>query len=137
MLSWEATITNFIVFGLNRPRLEPTIYCTRSEHANHYHLCRSEKGEQFKICFYKCIIYRGGSRGGSPPLKLEKKLIFWRKIVIFLHEMPQKFSRLPPLGAIFLSASPLTWNPGSAPVVCNLPPCRREKIPPMHIRKSR
>ena len=29
--------------------------------------------------------------------------------------MPQQFSRLPPLGAIFLSAPPLTWNPGSAP----------------------
>ena len=26
-----------------------------------------------------------------------------------------KFSRLPLLGAIFLSAPPLTWNPGSAP----------------------
>ena len=30
-------------------------------------------------------------------------------------EIPQKFSRLPPLGAIFLSPPPLTWNPGSAP----------------------
>jgi hypothetical protein len=35
----------------------------------------------------------------------------------FSHEIPQKFSRLPLLGAIFLSAppSPLTWNPRSAP----------------------
>ena len=36
MLSGEATTTNYIVFGLTRPGLEPTIYCTRSEHANHY-----------------------------------------------------------------------------------------------------
>jgi hypothetical protein len=36
VLSGEATNTNFIVFALTRPGLEPTIYCTRGEHANHY-----------------------------------------------------------------------------------------------------
>jgi hypothetical protein len=36
MLSGEAANTNFIVFGLTRPGLEPTIYCTRGEHAKHY-----------------------------------------------------------------------------------------------------
>ena len=36
MLSGEATNTNFIVFGLTRPGLEPTIYYTRDEHTNHY-----------------------------------------------------------------------------------------------------
>jgi hypothetical protein len=36
MLSGEATNTNFIVFGLTRPGLKPTIYRTRGEHANHY-----------------------------------------------------------------------------------------------------
>ena len=36
VLSGEATNTNFIVFSLTRPGLEPTIYCTRDEHANHY-----------------------------------------------------------------------------------------------------
>jgi hypothetical protein len=30
------TNTNFIVLGLTRLRLEPTIYRTRGEHANHY-----------------------------------------------------------------------------------------------------
>ena len=34
--SGEATITNFIVLGLTRTELEPTIYRTRGEHANHY-----------------------------------------------------------------------------------------------------
>ena len=28
--------TNFIIFGLTRPVLEPTIYRTRGEHANYY-----------------------------------------------------------------------------------------------------
>ena len=37
MLSGEATTnTNFIVFGLTRSGLEPTIYHTRGEHVNHY-----------------------------------------------------------------------------------------------------
>ena len=37
MLSGKATNTNFLVFGLTRPGLEPTIYRTRGEHiANHY-----------------------------------------------------------------------------------------------------
>jgi hypothetical protein len=34
--SGEATHTNFIVLGLTRWGLEPTIYRTRGEHANHY-----------------------------------------------------------------------------------------------------
>jgi hypothetical protein len=36
MLSGETTNTNFIVFGLTQPGLEPTIYCTQGEHANQY-----------------------------------------------------------------------------------------------------
>ena len=36
VLSGEATNTNFIVFGLTRSGLEPMIYRTRGEHANHY-----------------------------------------------------------------------------------------------------
>jgi hypothetical protein len=34
--SGEATNTNFIVFGMTRSRLEPTIYHTQDEHANQY-----------------------------------------------------------------------------------------------------
>jgi hypothetical protein len=44
-------------------------------------------------------------------------MIFWRQIVIFHTKYRKLFSRLPPLGAIFLSAPPLTWNPGSAPEI--------------------
>jgi hypothetical protein len=36
VLGEEATNTNFIVFGLSRLRLKPTIYFTRGEHANRY-----------------------------------------------------------------------------------------------------
>jgi hypothetical protein len=36
VLNGEATNTNFIVFGLTRPRLEPTIYRSRGEHVNRY-----------------------------------------------------------------------------------------------------
>ena len=36
MPSLEAINTNFIVFGLTRLGLEPTIYHTPGEHANHY-----------------------------------------------------------------------------------------------------
>ena len=43
---------------------------------------------------------------GAPLPKIGKNILLWRKIVIFLHEIPQKISRLPPLGAIFLSTPP-------------------------------
>ena len=36
LLNKEATNTNFIVFGLTRSVLEPTIYRTWGEHANQY-----------------------------------------------------------------------------------------------------
>ena len=35
-LNREATNTNIIVFGFTRSGLQPTIYRTPSEHANHY-----------------------------------------------------------------------------------------------------
>jgi hypothetical protein len=35
MLSGEARHTNFLVFGLIQPGLEPTIYHTRGEHITH------------------------------------------------------------------------------------------------------
>ena len=36
MLSGEATHTTYRVFGLTRSEIDPTIYRTRGEHANHY-----------------------------------------------------------------------------------------------------
>ena len=36
LISEEATNTNLKVFGLTLSELEPTIYHTRGEHANHY-----------------------------------------------------------------------------------------------------
>jgi hypothetical protein len=42
VLSRKATNTNFIVFGLTRPGLEPTIYRIRGEHADHNRYCLIE-----------------------------------------------------------------------------------------------
>ena len=39
---------------------------------------------------------------------------------VFSHEIPQNFSRLPRLGAIFFKCAPPTWNPGSAPDIEDL-----------------
>jgi hypothetical protein len=61
---------------------------------------------------FKITVTRGGSRGRG-ALKLEKIRFVCVKSWFFTR-IPQKISRLPPLGAIFLSAPPLTWNPGSA-----------------------
>ena len=39
---------------------------------------------------------QGGRGGAHVPPKIEKNMIFWRKIVIFQTKYPKKFSRLPP-----------------------------------------
>ena len=36
MLSGDATNTNFIVFGFTQSGIEPKIYHTRGDHANHF-----------------------------------------------------------------------------------------------------
>jgi hypothetical protein len=58
VLSGEATNTNIIVFGLTRPGLEPTIYHTRGEHANHYTTDAVEKNviEDLKVYFFKNVL---------------------------------------------------------------------------------
>ena len=49
----KATNTNFIVFGLTRLLLEPTIYCTEDEHANHYaNNVVKEWGHQRKLLLF-------------------------------------------------------------------------------------
>jgi len=60
VLSGEATNTNFIVFGLTRPALEPAIYRTRDEHTNHY---------QARI--------QAGAHPTRAPLKKKKKKVAW------------------------------------------------------------
>ena len=56
--------------------------------------------------YIQCRIQRGGWGGapGARPLKLEK-IWFLAQNRDFSHETPQQFSRHPPLGAFFLSAS--------------------------------
>jgi hypothetical protein len=60
----------------------------------------------------------GGGGGGHParaPPKIGKNKIFWRKIVIFHTKYPNIFRASLRSAQFFLSAPPLTWNPGSAP----------------------
>ena len=57
--SGEATNTNFTVFGLTQPGLEPMIYRTRGVHANHYPINRLndlEDNLQSYIIFLKFVL---------------------------------------------------------------------------------
>ena len=58
VLSGEATNTNFIVFGLTRPELEPTIYRTRGQHANHYTLMQTIF---IAFCLYRKLVLQNKS----------------------------------------------------------------------------
>ena len=70
----------------------------------------------------KCLVCgRGGSKGGvhparDPPPKIGKNIIVLRKIVIFHTKYPKKFRTSFRSVRFFLSAPPLTWNLGYAPV---------------------
>ena len=57
-------------------------------------------------CFI--VPLQGRIRGGgqAAPLKLDKNVIFLAKNRDFSHEIPQKFSRLPPLGEFFFNCTP-------------------------------
>jgi hypothetical protein len=48
-----------------------------------------------------------------------KKLIFWRKIVIFHTKYPKNFRASLRSALFFKCAPPLTWNPGSTPGIHN------------------
>jgi hypothetical protein len=61
-------------------------------------------------------IQRGAHPARAPP-KIGKNMIFWRKIVIFHTKYPKHFSAYLRSAQFFLNAPPLTWNPGSAPVM--------------------
>jgi hypothetical protein len=76
------------------------------------------EGDDILLNVHSCIsrrtLTRGGSRGGgghpAPPLKLEKIWFYGVKSCFFLHEMPQTFSRPPPLGAIFTRKNWKVWR---------------------------
>jgi hypothetical protein len=58
-----------------------------------------------QLCFEKMNESRGGSRRSTrvapPPLKLEKNMIFWRKIVIFHTKYPKNFRASLPSAEFF------------------------------------
>ena len=112
-------------------------YVRVCHHSIHYFVCYTfimfASSAKVFVCVYAIIAYyryislvrvscRGGSRGGgghpARPPKIGKHMIFWCKIVIFHTKYPNNF---PPPSARrnFFKSTPLTWNPGSAPVcVC-------------------
>jgi hypothetical protein len=64
MFIGEATHTNFIIFGLPRSVLEPTIYHTRGEPANHY-------ATDAVVLFKECLKINDGEQykqREQPPL---------------------------------------------------------------------
>jgi hypothetical protein len=73
-------------------------------------------------CNQQGRIQGGGAPGAHPPPppKIGKNMIFWRKIVIFRTKYPKNFRASLRSAQFFLSAHPLTWNPGSAPDLCKL-----------------
>ena len=76
------------------------------------------RGDWKKICFFDVkswFFTRNTPKLFAPPYVIAKTMVFLALNSDFSHEIPLKYSRLPLLGAIFLSAPPLTWNPGSAP----------------------
>ena len=60
-----------------------------------------------------------GGGGGAQPAraspKIGKNMILWREIGIFHTKYPKNFPASLSAAQFFLSASPLTWNPISAP----------------------
>ena len=62
-LGGEATNSNFIVFGLTWQDLEPTMYCTRGEHVNHYAT--------------DAIILRNSCRIVNKEIKILKAIEYW------------------------------------------------------------
>ena len=72
-----------------------------------------------KIKSFRKTDFRGGG-GAHParaPPKIGKNKIFWRKIVIFHTKYPKIFRASLGSAQFFLSAPPLTCNPGSAPAI--------------------
>jgi hypothetical protein len=96
VLSGEATNINLIVFGLTQPVLEPTIYHTRGEHANHYatneptiyhtrgehanHYANDAVGYEKKVCTVmvnNSINISKMDNHSSPQTSEHKTLILW------------------------------------------------------------
>ena len=66
MLNGEAINTNFIVFGLTRSGLEPTIYHTQGEHAYHYTtnaVHHHIKDDLYQVCYQEIQIRRKNRHG--------------------------------------------------------------------------
>ena len=65
--------------------------------------------------FQICSQGGGGAHPARDPLKLEKNMIFWRKIMISHTKYPKHFRGSLCSVQFFQVSPPPTWNPGSAP----------------------
>jgi hypothetical protein len=64
------------------------------------------------------VVFRGGS---SPPPKIVKKYVFWRKIVIFHTKYPKNVRAYLLSAQFFQVPPPISWNSGSAPGIRGIP----------------
>jgi hypothetical protein len=91
MLRGEATNTNFIVFGFTWSGIEPTIYQTQGEHANHYTINEVDMDREVakiqsssmtteKFPNYMSITVFVDKRLSNFPLFFSYKTIIWKQL---------------------------------------------------------
>jgi len=77
MLRGEAANTNFIILSLTHPAIEPTIYCTQSEHPDHH------IAEVVKKVMIRYIIYIVSDCCLMPIQQFFSYMISWREQINF------------------------------------------------------
>jgi len=81
LLNVEAANTNFTVFGLTQPELEPTIYHIGDEHANRYIWC-----DRLVLAYIVCIFKVGKfwwSLIGSRSVRISSKFSTFYEYIIY------------------------------------------------------
>ena len=99
-----------------------SLYITLTYIVNRHHTISLYITLTYIVYMYHTIItiyhtYQGRIQGGgsNPPSEIGKNMICLPIIVIFHTKYPQNFRASLRSVRFFLSAPPLTWNPGSAP----------------------
>ena len=98
-------LQHLLIFS-DRPMINKKQFTTTKTPKNQHHM----------LCIRQRRI-QGGAHPARAPLKIGKNMIFWRKIVIFHTKYPKYYRASLRSAQFFLSASPLTWYPGSAPAL--------------------
>ena len=79
----EATNANFIVFGLTGRGLEPTVYHTRGEHANHYSTDAVSTELNHPVCFNWKVLEFCWWRGILDTTLCDKVCQWVSRLVVF------------------------------------------------------